>query len=140
MRNVPKILGIMTMVLLLLVAAQGEWHFIHVRPLKGAFVMDPNPQPTLKAVMDGSWQMQTEKYIKGSFGFREPAIRLYNQYVYSCYGKSMNKGVIVGRDGYIYERYFVEDYYESRMYKYTEDPEELRHKFEMEARRLAKLQ
>lgn len=140
MRNVPKILGIVTMVLLLLVAAQGEWHLIHVRSLKGAYVMDPNPRPTLKAVMDGSWQTQVERYVKCSFGFREPAIRLYNQYVYSCYGKSMNKGVIVGRNGYIYERYFVEDHYESRMYKYTEDPEELRHKFEMEASRLAKLQ
>lgn len=140
MSKIPRILCLTTIALMFLIMAQGQWHFIPMRALKGVLAMEERPKMTLKGVMDGSWQSQTDKYIMGNFGFREPAIRLYNQYVYSCYGKSMNKGVIVGRDGYIYERYFVEDYYESRMYRYTDNPEELRHKFEMEAKRLAQLQ
>ena len=78
--------------------------------------------------MDGNWQGQMDKYAKYNFGFREPAIRLYNQYIWSCYHKPLNQGIIPGRNNYLYERYFVEDHYESRMYKYTSDPQELREK------------
>ncbi|MGX8712982.1 MAG: alginate O-acetyltransferase AlgX-related protein [bacterium] len=139
MRNVPKILCFATMVLALLVQVQGVWHIIPLE-LRGV-TSDPKvPTITLFSVVDGSWQEGVDKYVKIHFGFREHAIRLYNQYVWSCYHRSLNKSVIPGRDGYLYERYFVEDYYESRMYKYTDNPEELRHKFEMEAKRLAQLQ
>lgn len=140
MNKTPRILCLTTLALMLLVAVQGLWHFIPVRELKGVYVMDQCPRPTMNTVLDGSWQAQADKYLKGAYGFREPAIRLYNQYVYSCYGKSTNKGVMVGRDGYLYERYFVEDYYESRMYKYTDDPQQLADMFDLEARRLARLQ
>lgn len=140
MSKIPRILCFVTLALMLLVAAPRKWNLVPMRALKGVQVMEKSPKMTLKSVMDGSWQAQTDKYLMGNFGFRGPAIRLYNQYVYTCFRKSMNKGVVVGRDGYIYERYFVEDYYESRMYRYTDNPEELRHKFEMEAKRLAQLQ
>lgn len=140
MNKTPRILCLTTMALMLIVAVQGLWHIIPLRELKGVYVMDKCPRPTMSTVFDGNWQAQADKYLKGNFGFREPAIRMYNQYVYSCYGKSTNKGVMVGRDGYLYERYFVEDYYESRMYKYTDDPQQLADMFDLEARRLAKLQ
>ena len=136
----PKILCLVTLAALLLMMAQGWWHVVPVRVLKGASTMPECPRFTLKTFVDGSWQTQMEKYAKLNFGFREPAIRLYNQYVWSCYHRTHNKGIVPGRDGYLYERYFVEDYYESRMYKYTEDPQELLDKFDLEARRLAKLQ
>lgn len=136
----PKILCLVTLAALLLMMAQGWWHFIPMRSLKGVSTMPDCPHVTLRDFADGSWQAQMEKYATFNFGFREPAIRLYNQYVWSCYHKTLNKGIVPGRDGYLYERYFVEDYYESRMYKYTENPQELLDKFDLEARRLARLQ
>lgn len=140
MRNIPKILCIATLGLLALLLAQGWWHIIPMRELKGVSFGYQLPKPSLSSVVDGSWQAGVEKYANDHFGFREPAIRLYNQYVWSCYHQSMNKGVLLGRNGYLYERYFVEDHYESRMYKYTDDPEVLKEKFRLEAVRLAKLQ
>ncbi len=136
----PKILCLVTLAALFLMMAQGQWHFIPMRSLKGASTMPDFPRPYKETVMDGSWQGQMDKYAKYNFGFREPAIRLYNQYIWSCYHKTLNQGVIPGRNNYLYERYFVEDHYESRMYKYTSDPQELRDKFDLEARRLAQLQ
>lgn len=138
--RIPKILCLVTLAALLLMMAQGWWHFIPMRSLKGASTMPECPRPTFATVTDGSWQSQMEKYATLNFGFREPAIRLYNQYVWSCYHHTHNKGIVPGRDGYLYERYFVEDHYESRMYKYTTDPQELLDKFDREARRLALLQ
>lgn len=136
----PKILCLVTLGFLFLTMAQGVWHFIPMRSLKGATTMPDFPRPYRSTVMDGSWQGEMERYAKYNFGFREAAIRLYNQYVWSCYHKTLNQGVIPGRNGYLYERYFVEDHYESRMYKYTEEPETLLAMFDREARRLAKLQ
>lgn len=136
----PKILCLVTLAALFLMMAQGQWHIIPMRSLKGASTMPDFPRPYRNTVMDGSWQAQMDKYAKYNFGFREPAIRLYNQYVWSCYHKTLNQGIIPGKDNYLYERYFVEDHYESRMYKYTNNPQELLDKFDLEARRLAKLQ
>lgn len=136
----PKILCMVTLAALFLTMAQGVWHFVPMQELKGASTMPDFPRPYRNTVMDGSWQEQMDKYAKYNFGFREAAIRLYNQYLWSCYHKTLNKGIVPGRDGYLYERYFVEDYYESRMYKYTDDPETLMGMFDIEARRLARVQ
>lgn len=140
MRNVPKILTIATMLMLLLTMAQGLWHFVPVKSLTGVSYDCEMPKLTMRTYVDGSWQAEMDRYARRSFGFREYTIRLYNQYVWSCYHHTTNKGVVPGRKGYIYERYFVEDYYESRMYKYTDDPAVLLEKFECEAARLGKLQ
>lgn len=140
MKNTPKILGLVTIGLLMLAMVQGHWKLIPVTPLKGVSESQQIARPTLRELADGRWQASAEKWATANFGFRQPAIRLYNQYVWSCYHKSMNKTVIPGKDGYLYERYFVEDYYESRMYRYTDDPQVLRDKFSREARRLAMVQ
>lgn len=138
--RIPKILCLTTLALLFLAMAQGWWHFIPMRSLKGAFFETEMSAPTPRSLYDGDWQRQTEKYARGHFGFHEAAIRLYDQLVWSCFRRSMNKGVIAGKDGWLYERYFVEDYYESRMYKYTDDPATLLAMYDTEARRLAMVQ
>lgn len=138
--RIHKTLCLTTLSLLLLAMVQGWWHIVPVRELKGDFFETEMPKPNLRSLYDGSWQRQTEKYARGHYGFHEAAIRLYDQMVWSGFGLSTNKGVIAGKDGYLYERYFVEDHYESRMYKYTNDPETLLAMFDTEARRLAKVQ
>lgn len=139
MNKIPRILCIVTMVLLLLTAVQGKWHPIPLT-LKGAVAEVERTDLTFHLWADGSWQRQMDEHLKSCFGFRESAIRLYNQYLYTCYHKTQNHDLLFGSDGYIYERYFVEDYYESRMYKYTDDPQQLNDMFDLEARRLARLQ
>ena len=129
------------MTLLLLALVQGRWQIVPLRPLKGVYVAAERPALTLRGVADGSWQQQTDKYLKEHFGFREPAIRLYNQYVWSCYGKTMNDAIVApGREGYLYEGYFVADHYQGRMYEYTDNPQELLDKFDRETELLAELQ
>lgn len=140
MKKVPKILGVATISMLLVMLVQGLWHPIPIKNLAGVSSRTVLVRPSVASLADGSWQQQAEKWATRNFGFREPAIRLYNQYVWSCYHRSTNKGVMRGREGYLYERYFVEDHYESRMYKYTGSRDEMLARYETEARRLAKLQ
>lgn len=112
MRNTPKILCLVTMTLFLLTILQGATHFIKVKPLRGAYVSAEKPQFTFPTFVVGDWQQQVDRYIKDHHGFREPAIRLYNQYLWTAYRRSTNPGsVVIGKDNYLFEPWFVDEYY-----------------------------
>ena len=122
MRNTPKILCLVTMTLFLLTILQGATHLIKVKPLKGAYVSTDKPQFTFKNFMAGDWQHQIDAYSKDHHGFREPAIRFYNQYLWSVYHHSTNPGsVVVGKDNYLFEPYFVDEHYTGCFHHYYPD-------------------
>ena len=139
-KDYRKILFISTIVLLTLVMVQTLTSFINLRSLKGAMVKAEMPKLTYRSYVDGSFQRGFEAYGQDNFGFREWLIRLYNQYLWSCYKKTSNNYILFGVDNWLYESDFVEDHYQSMMYKYTDDPEVMRNTFETEALRLWKVQ
>ena len=132
------------MALFLLTILQGATHFIKVKPLKGAYVSTEKPQFTSKAFMSGDWQHGVDAYLKDHHGFREPAIRLYNQYLWWTYHRSTNPGsVVLGKNDYLYEPWFVDEYYTGCFHHYYPDsiPDfEMPHIFYRRMSRLAKLQ
>ena len=146
MRNTPKILCLVTMTLVLLTILQGATHFIKVKPLKGAYVSAEKPRFDFKSFMTGDWQHQVDRYIKDHHGFREPAIRLYNQYLWTAYHRSTNPGsVVIGKDNYLFEPWFVDEYYTGCYNHFYPDslgiPDyEKGYVFERRMSRLAKLQ
>ena len=112
MKNTPKILCIITLVLLLLTVVQGIVRIVPVRPLKGAYVGAEKPHFTAAGFLSGQWQEATDRYLKEHHGFREPAIRLYNQYLWTAYHRSTNPGsVLIGQHDYLFEPWFVDEYY-----------------------------
>lgn len=142
-----KIFCIITLVCLLLYPLQQVTRFLPLKPLQGVEDIAERPSFSLSGCCSGDWQTAAEKHTSQHFGFREWAIRIYNQYQWTFYRHSTVESVMVGkknprsRNGrYLYERYFVEEYYESRMYKYTQNAEELLQNFDREASRLAKVQ
>jgi len=144
MRNTPKILCLVILGLLLLAILQGATSFIKVKPLKGVYVGAEKPQLTPAAFLSGEWQKATDQYIKDHHGFREPAIRLYNQYLWTAYHRSTNPGsVIIGRHNYLYEPWFVDEYYTGCYHHFYPDsiPDyEKPYTFYRRLSRLAKLQ
>lgn len=110
--------------------------------LQGVVVDQPMPKLTLKSYRDGSFQTRTEKHLQYHFGFRPPIIRLYNQYLWDFYGKTyVSPGTLtIGKDGWLYEPWFVEDYYQSLSYTFSSDPESMAKMFEAEAKRVYQLQ
>ena len=139
-RKLSKILFISTIVVLTLVLVQTLTGFINLRSLKGAMIKTEMPKLTYKTYVDGSFQRDFESYGKDNFGFREWMIRLYNQYLWSCYHKTSNAYILFGKDNWLYESDFVMDHYQSMMYKYTDDTTIMRNTFEKEALRLWKVQ
>ncbi|MCR4847261.1 MAG: hypothetical protein K5920_00200 [Bacteroidales bacterium] len=120
---------------------QEHLHFPHVRPLAGVMPETKPPKRTLANYRNGKYQRATEQYLKYHFGFRPNVIRLYNQYLWDCYKKTHNKtNLRFGKEGWLYEPWFVEDYYHGGTYSQKMDSLKLAEKFDQEAFRLLQLQ
>ena len=138
--NFNKILFIATIVLFQIILIQSIWHPFDLRPLTGATYKTEFPQLTFESYKDNSFQRKMDKYSQENFGFREWALRFYNQYLWSFYHKTNAHSVIEGKNNYLYEKEFVTDHYQSLMYKHTDDTTVMKEIFETEALRLWKVQ
>ena len=138
--NFHKILFLATILVFVVILAQTLWHPINFRPLKGVTVKTEMPKLTFESYKNNSFQKKFDKYTQENFGFREWTFRMYNQYLWSCYRKIKAFIVVEGKEGYLYEKEFVRDHYESLMYNHTSDTTVMKELFETEALRLWKVQ
>ncbi|MBE6335090.1 MAG: hypothetical protein E7066_00195 [Lentimicrobiaceae bacterium] len=138
--NFHKILFFTTIAFFTIILIQTIWHPINFKPLKGVTVKTELPKFTFESYSSNKFQSQFEKYTKENFGFREWTFRMYNQYIWSCYHKTNAFIVVEGKEGYLYEKEFVRDHYESLMYNHTNDTSVMKDLFETEALRLWKVQ
>lgn len=126
-KRLKDILWILSMAFLLLLLVQTQWQPIKLDRL--ALKNDPKdaekPQLTFKSYKDGSFQEQTEKYLRERFAFREFGIRTYNQYAYSLWRKSCNEFFFPGRDHWMYYRPGVLDYYGREASKFFDSDDDL---------------
>ena len=139
-KHFHKILFIITIAIMTLIMTQTLTDFIKLKPLKGAMVKAEMPDFNFKNYVDGSFQSGIEAYGKDNFGFHEWLIRLYNQYLWSCFKMINNNNILLGKDRWLYEINYVKDHYESMMYDYASDSIEMKKRFETEALRLWKVQ
>ena len=135
-----KILFVSTIAVLMLFLIQTVTGFFTLKPLNGATTEAEKPKLTLKSYADGSFQSGMDWYLKDHFGFREWLIRLYNQYLWSCFHETNNATVMRGKGKWLFEEVSVRDYYESLMYKYADDTTEMKRILETEALRMWKVQ
>ena len=142
MRRTKFILLVLTTLLLLFSPLQKQFRIVHFRSLKGVEEEKPMPELTLATYRDGSFQSGTEQHLKQHFGGREPLIRLYNQYQWDCYRKTnaTKWQIAMGKEGWFYEPWFVEDYYHGGTYSQSCDSAQLVKQFEEEAFRIYQLQ
>lgn len=112
-KRLKDILWILSMVSLLLLLVQTQWQPFNLDSLtlKNDPKDAPKSQLTFNSYKDGSFQEQTESYLREHFAFREFGIRAYNQYCYSLWRKTCNPFFFPGRDHWMYYRPGVLDYY-----------------------------
>ena len=122
------------MVLLFLPMLQGRFHFIPMKPLNGATLETEKPEFDFDAYRSGDYAKQEEAYLGQHFGFREPVIRLYNQYLWSCYKKTYAHDVVAGKQGWLYTPESVRDYYGTEMHRWQHSTEEARQQYDREIR------
>lgn len=140
--NIYCILFVLCMAALFAPLLQSLTQWPKCEALQGVVAEQPMPKPTLQSCRDGSFQTGTEKYLQYHFGFRPPVIRLYNQYLWDFYGKTYVSPttLTIGKDGWLYEPWFVEDYYQSLSYNFSSGPAAMAEMFKAEAKRVFQLQ
>ncbi|MBR0539671.1 MAG: hypothetical protein IJK36_05545 [Bacteroidales bacterium] len=99
----------------------------------------PQPQLTYESYRSTEYQSQTESHIRESFGFREPLIRFFDQFLYDFFHTTYNEEVVVGKDHWFYFKQHVNEYYGTEMYRWYGSSEEACADFDREARLMWKL-
>lgn len=143
MKNSTKtILFTLTALLLFASMLRNLINLPRFRPLRGVVVEEAKPEFTFRNCCDGSYQQQVEPYLKQHFGYREPLIRLYNQYLWDFYGKTpVTEGqVSFGKDGWMYEPWVVADHYQRQFRYYATDSTQMAAMLSEEAHRVLQLQ
>ena len=134
------ILCLVTLVSLMAFFVQEHWHPFTFKPLAGVEVKTKFPAFTLKNFASGRLQSDLEQYSRENFGFREPLIRGYNQYLWDFYKKTNVKSVIVGKDDCVFSKNPVDDYLGTYRQQFADDLPQLRQKLRQEALRLRNVQ
>ncbi len=127
-----KVLFIILMILLFMPLLQGRFQLIPLKPLYGVTIETEKPDFNLEAYRSGDYAKQEEAYLGEHFGFREPVIRLYNQYLWSCYKKTYAHDVMAGKQGWLYTPESVSDYYGTELLNWQPSVEEAKSNFERE--------
>lgn len=111
-------------------------HVMHIplKPLNGVTFASEKPKLDKESYLSGDFGKQEEAYWGQHFGFREPVIRLYNQYLWSCYRKTYAHDVVAGKQGWLYTPESVNDYYGNELLRWQDSPEKAQHNFDREIR------
>ena len=128
------ILFTILMVLLFLPMLQAHVLHIPLKPLNGMTIETEKPKLELESYRSGDYAKKEEAYVGEHFGFREPVIRFYNQYLWSCYRKTFAHDVVAGKHGWLYTPESVRDYYGTEMLLWQPSPEAARCNFDREIR------
>ncbi len=107
-----KILALLLMALLLFIPLiQLKFHFLEPsKKLSGSYQKTEKPVFSSELWFNNTFQQDFEKYFNQNFGFRNTLVRLHNQINYSLFKKAEAKGVIVGKNNYLYETNYINSY------------------------------
>ncbi len=139
MKRQPKY-GIILFALLAIVVflpmLQGWFHWFPMKPLNGVTVATEKPVFSLDSYRSGEYARQAEAYTSQHIGFREPIIRLYNQYLWDCYRKTYAKDVVAGKEDWLFYPQSVRDYYGQELLCWQPSVDEARETFNHEVKYL----
>ena len=133
-----KVLFIILMTLLFMPLLQGRFQLIPLKPLNGVTIETEKPDFNLESYRSGDYAKQEEAYVGEHFGFREPVIRIYNQYLWNCYKKTYAHDVVAGKQGWLYTPESVSDYYGTELLNWQPSLEEAQNNFEREVKYLCR--
>ncbi len=80
-------------------------------PLNGVAPGKPLPELTWSNWMNFRYQPEFNRRVEQTFGFRPTFVRLYNQAEYSLFRQPHGSGVVIGKEGYLYEEWFITAYF-----------------------------
>ncbi|MBO5849433.1 MAG: hypothetical protein J6R17_09560 [Bacteroidales bacterium] len=112
------------LVFLFLPMIQEHTKLFKVKALRGVTTKTEFPAFSTDSLKKGKYQISLENYISENIGFREPAIRLYNQYLWTFYKKTYNNSFAHGKGNWFYYWAGVDEYYGKELYKWFDSEDE----------------
>lgn len=79
--------------------------------LNGVVYSKPLPKLTWDNWIKFRYQPDLNHHIEQNFGFRSFFVRLYNQIDYTLFKQPHGSGVVIGKEGYLFEEWFITSYY-----------------------------
>ena len=79
--------------------------------LNGTVYDKPLTKPGLDDWMHFRYQPALNHHVEQNFGFRTFFVRLYNQIEYSVFRQPHGSGVVIGKEGYLFEEWFITSYF-----------------------------
>ena len=110
-KTISNILCFTTLGFFLLLVFQEKTRCFDVKNLEGVTYDAKKPQFKFADFYNNSYQSSLENYLRNNFGFREAAIRLFNQYLWDFYKKTYSNEVTVGKDNWLFFNFNVNEYY-----------------------------
>lgn len=102
---------VVIMILMFVPMVQQLFHFASVEKLKGSIIKVENPTLSKSSWWNEEYQPAEEKYLNQNFGFRSSFVRLNNQLSYWFFKQTTAKGVIIGKENYLYETGYLKSYF-----------------------------
>jgi hypothetical protein len=96
------VMFVLTMGFLFLSGLQRELRIVKLRKLNGAIEIPEIKKLNFKNYYNFSFQKSIEKSLEANFGFKEPLIRMYNQYIWDFYKRKKSWSVLVGKDNWLF--------------------------------------
>lgn len=110
MKGLKNILFALLMLMIGLPIFQRTVPVFQVAPLKGAYTIPQKPTASLKSVWEGKFQEDYNNYFEHTIGFRPWLVRINNQLSFSLFDTATAKGVIIGKESYLYEYNYIKAY------------------------------
>lgn len=105
--------NIILVFLFIIIAApllQHTFHFIESGKLNGGVTNAQDTFFTIDGWLDGSFQKHEDDYLNDNMGFRNDFVRINNQLDYSLFNVVHANGVVIGKQGYLYEKGYIDAY------------------------------
>jgi len=97
--------------ILFLPIIQSKLNFFEFEPLKGSYTYTEKPTEIKRNWFSKYYQTQYDKYFNDYLGFRNILVRLNNQIQFSFFDKTSVDKTLVGKDGYLFEKTYIKEYY-----------------------------
>lgn len=105
-----KSLLVFALLLLFLPIFQSNFKMIHLYKLAGDDAVKDDTMFTIHTYFSGIYQKKLDEHASSDFGFRTLLIKIHNQLNFSLFHKVNAKGVIAGKDNYLFETTYINSY------------------------------
>ena len=104
---IKKILLVLLLSILVLPVLQKATGLFTIKPLDGDFILAKKPEYKHSNWFSGTYQEKFDKYIEQNLGLRPLLVRLNNQIDFSLFRKANAEGVLIGKNGYLFENDYI---------------------------------